>query len=56
MLITSVIVNWRSSSSSEMYVEEVETGRCDGNVTPAILKETAATAYVDGRNGIGMVG
>ncbi len=42
-------------SSPEMYVDDLKSGRCDGKVAPAILKETAATAYVDGKNGIGMV-
>ena len=38
-----------------MYVKEVETGICDGTATPTLVKETPATAYVDGRNGIGPV-
>ena len=38
-----------------MYVTEVESGQCDGKATPVITKETAATAYVNGRNGIGTV-
>ena len=39
----------------EMYCNEIGTGRCSGTVTPQIVKETAATALVDARNGIGMV-
>ena len=39
----------------EMYVNELLDGKCDGKITPVILKETPATAYVDARNGIGMV-
>jgi LDH2 family malate/lactate/ureidoglycolate dehydrogenase len=38
-----------------MYCKEVETGQCDGRATPCVVKETAATALVDGRNGIGPV-
>ncbi|KAF4518323.1 hypothetical protein B566_EDAN009111 [Ephemera danica] len=39
----------------EMYVRDVKTGICDGSVQPAILRRTAATALVDGRNGLGPV-
>ena len=38
-----------------MYVNEVMSGQCDGIATPTIINETAGTAYVDGRNGIGTV-
>ena len=38
-----------------MYVKEVEKGSCDGTATPTLIKETPATAYVDGRNAIGPV-
>lgn len=38
-----------------MYCNEIESGQCDGKVTPQIVKETEATALVDGRNGIGSV-
>ena len=38
-----------------MYVREVEKGSCDGTATPTLIKETPATAYVDGRNAIGPV-
>ena len=41
--------------AAEMYVQEVEQGRCDGKATPTLIKETPATAYVDGRNAIGTV-
>lgn len=40
---------------SEMYVKEVRTGLCDGKAIPVIVKETPATAYVNGNNGIGTV-
>ena len=36
-------------------MREVERGSCDGTATPALIKETPATAYVDGRNTIGPV-
>ncbi len=39
----------------EMYCDEIQTGRCDGAATPQVVKETVATAFVDARNGIGMV-
>ena len=38
-----------------MYVREVEKGSCDGTATPTLVRETPATAYVDGRNAIGPV-
>ena len=41
--------------SIEMYCREVASGRCDGAATPRVVKETTATALVDGRNGIGSV-
>lgn len=40
----------------EMYAKELLNNQCDGKITPDILNETPATAYVDARNGIGMVG
>ena len=40
---------------SEMYVKEVRTGLCDGKAVPVVVKETPATAYVNGNNGIGTV-
>jgi len=39
----------------EMYCKEIGNGQCDGTVTPLVVKETAATALVNARNGIGMV-
>lgn len=39
----------------EMYVNELDRKTADGWVVPAILNETIATAWVDGRNGLGMV-
>ena len=38
-----------------MYVKEVRTGLCDGKAVPVVVKETPATAYVNGNNGIGTV-
>lgn len=38
-----------------MYCDELETGQCDGSATPKVLKETVATALVDGGNAIGSV-
>ena len=40
---------------SEMYVKEVRTGLCDGKAVPVVVKETPATAYVNGNNGMGTV-
>lgn len=39
----------------EMYINDVRSNTCDGKAQPKILKETAATAWVDGRNGLGAV-
>ncbi|KRT82930.1 hypothetical protein AMK59_4199, partial [Oryctes borbonicus] len=39
----------------DMYVKDVKSGTCDGKATPKILKETPATAWVDGQNGMGAV-
>ena len=39
-----------------MYVMEVREGNCDGHATPSVVRETPATAFVDGKNGIGTVG
>ncbi|XP_059477786.1 uncharacterized oxidoreductase YjmC [Neocloeon triangulifer] len=39
----------------EMYVKDVQSGICDGGAEPAIIKQTAATALVDGKNGLGPV-
>lgn len=42
----------------EMYATELldVPCRCDGGITPVVMKETCATALVDARNGIGTVG
>ncbi|OXA61225.1 uncharacterized oxidoreductase YjmC [Folsomia candida] len=37
----------------EMYVNDIKKGMCDGNAEPSILKQTAATAFVEGNNGLG---
>ncbi len=39
----------------EMYVREILNGQCDAKITPTILNETPATAYVDANNGLGIV-
>lgn len=36
-----------------MYVNDIKKGMCDGNAEPSILKQTAATAFVEGNNGLG---
>jgi len=38
-----------------MYVNDIKSGICDSSVQPQIIKETAATAFVDGKNGLGPV-
>ena len=38
-----------------MYVNEVKSGQCDGKAKPEVIKQTPATAFVDGKNGIGFV-
>lgn len=40
---------------TEMYVNEVQNKTCDGNAEPVVLKESSATAWVDGNNGLGPV-
>ncbi|CAB4067478.1 unnamed protein product [Lepeophtheirus salmonis] len=40
----------------EMYVDDIRTEMTDPKVTPAVLKETPSTAWVDGQNGLGVVG
>ncbi len=40
----------------DMYVNDVVTGNYDVTAEPRLLKETPGTAFVDGGNGIGMVG
>lgn len=39
----------------EMYINDLLINSTDGKVTPKILKETPATALVDGGNGLGAV-
>ena len=58
MFNSPVRVKWRKLSFnpfSEMYVKEVESGMCDGQVSPIVVQETPATAFVDGRSGMGPV-
>lgn len=38
-----------------MYVHDVETGITVSNIEPNIVRETAATAYVNGNNLLGPV-
>lgn len=39
----------------EMYINDLHKGSTDGVVKPKILKESPATAWVDGQNGLGAV-
>lgn len=39
----------------EMYLNELDRKTADGWAVPSLLNETIATAWVDGRNGLGMV-
>ncbi|XP_023163393.1 uncharacterized protein LOC111594362 isoform X2 [Drosophila hydei] len=39
----------------EMYINDLAINSTDGAITPVVLKETPATAWVDGRNGLGAV-
>ena len=36
-------------------MNEVKSGLCDGKAKPEIIKQTPATAFVNGNNGIGFV-
>lgn len=38
-----------------MYVSDIQYGNCDPKAKPSILKESPATAWVHGNNGIGAV-
>ncbi|XP_069682035.1 uncharacterized oxidoreductase YjmC-like [Periplaneta americana] len=38
-----------------IHVEDIKRKVCNGNARPTILRETAATAWVDGNNGMGPV-
>ena len=40
---------------SEMYVHDIKTGTTVSDTEPLVVKETAATAYVDGNNVLGPV-
>jgi len=44
-----------SSLSAEMYVTDIESKTTDANAKPVVLKESPATAWVDGNNGLGPV-
>lgn len=46
---------WMGRGDVLRYVGEVERGEVDGKQTPIVVKETSATACVDGRNALGMV-
>lgn len=39
----------------EMYINDLHKNSTDGHVTPKILNETPAAAWVDGMNGLGAV-
>lgn len=39
----------------EMYINDLQAKTTDGNAVPFILKETPATAWVDGNNALGAV-
>lgn len=39
----------------EMYVNDIQSGMCDAKAVPEVLNETAASAWVDGKNGLGAV-
>ena len=38
-----------------MPVQDIESGNCDPSADPTVLKESAATAWVDGNNGLGVI-
>lgn len=40
---------------TDMYIRDLKLKTCDGTAVPTILKETPATAWVDGNNGLGPV-
>lgn len=39
----------------DLYVAELRHGSTDGHVTPEVLRESVATALVDGKNALGGV-
>ncbi|PSN40099.1 hypothetical protein C0J52_13746 [Blattella germanica] len=44
-----------ASRCPDMYVSDIKAKTMDPNAEPSILKETPATAWVDGKNGLGPV-
>lgn len=38
-----------------MYIKDITNKACDSHAVPEILKESAATAWVDGKNAFGVV-
>lgn len=38
-----------------MYVNDIQSGMCDAKAVPEVLNESAASAWVDGKNGLGAV-
>jgi LDH2 family malate/lactate/ureidoglycolate dehydrogenase len=41
--------------ATEMYLADIQTKTTNANAKPAVLKESPATAWVDGNNGLGPV-
>lgn len=39
----------------DMYVRDVKSKTCEGSAVPSVLKESSATAWVDGNNALGPV-
>lgn len=39
----------------EMYINDIQQNTCDAKAQPEILKESPATAWVNGNNGLGAV-
>ena len=35
--------------------QDIKSGNCDPSAEPTVLKESAATAWVDGNNGLGVI-
>ena len=48
-------LNCCSYFASGMYVNDIKSGITVSNVEPVVLRETAATAHVDGQNVLGPV-
>ena len=55
MYCINYLYNFFDLLRPDMYIEEVKSGICDGKAFPTILKETPATAFIQGNNAIGMV-